>query len=95
MIDATRECQSRPGDAEPQLALKNAAEQLVQVGNFDFKFVYVQGRKIYFFYIILALFKMKICVLARGAPKGASGQLSGPNSAKAICQKKSSLFLFC
>jgi hypothetical protein len=91
MIDATRECQSRPGDAEPQLALKNAAEQLVQVGNFDFN---VQGRK-FTFKIILALFKMKICVLARGAPKGASGQLSGPNSAKAICQKKSSLFLFC
>lgn len=31
MIDATRECQSRPDDAEPQMALKNAAEQLVQV----------------------------------------------------------------
>jgi len=31
MIDATRECQNRPGEAEPQLALKSATSQLVQV----------------------------------------------------------------
>uniref|UniRef100_A0A1I8B1N6 Vinculin n=1 Tax=Meloidogyne hapla TaxID=6305 RepID=A0A1I8B1N6_MELHA len=30
MIDATRECQNRPGEAEPQLALKSATSQLVQ-----------------------------------------------------------------
>lgn len=32
MIDATRECQSRPGEVGPQMALRNAAENLVQVG---------------------------------------------------------------
>lgn len=31
MIDATKECQSRPQEAEAQIALKNAAENLVQV----------------------------------------------------------------
>uniref|UniRef100_A0A183BVZ7 FERM domain-containing protein n=1 Tax=Globodera pallida TaxID=36090 RepID=A0A183BVZ7_GLOPA len=31
MIDATRECQSRPGEVGPQVALRNAAENLVQV----------------------------------------------------------------
>jgi hypothetical protein len=34
MIDATRECQSRPTEAHAQIALKNAAENLVQVGIF-------------------------------------------------------------
>ncbi|KAL3090978.1 hypothetical protein niasHS_007353 [Heterodera schachtii] len=33
MIDATRECQSRPGEVGPQVALRNAAEHLVQVTN--------------------------------------------------------------
>jgi hypothetical protein len=30
MIDATKECQSRPGEVEPQLALRSATSQLVQ-----------------------------------------------------------------
>nr|CAD2148494.1 unnamed protein product [Meloidogyne enterolobii] len=33
MIDATKECQNRPGEAEPQLALKSATSQLVQQAN--------------------------------------------------------------
>ncbi|CAK5082389.1 unnamed protein product [Meloidogyne enterolobii] len=33
MIDATKECQNRPGEAEPQLALKSATSQLVQATN--------------------------------------------------------------
>lgn len=31
MIDATKECQTRPQEAEAQVALKTAAENLVQV----------------------------------------------------------------
>ena len=33
MIDATKDCQSRPQSTEAQMAVKRAAEQLVQVGN--------------------------------------------------------------
>lgn len=34
MIDATKDCQSRPQEVKAQMALRNAAENLVQVGKF-------------------------------------------------------------
>lgn len=35
MIDATRECQTKPNKAEAQIYLKNAAENLVQVYSYQ------------------------------------------------------------
>jgi hypothetical protein len=35
MISATENAQSRPQEAEAQMALKSAAEHLVQVGTYD------------------------------------------------------------